>query len=325
MHLIPDWETDHVTLVLPTVYMDIYNDYLCELELFYADFLVEISKFDKVTCIVPNQAHREKMSRLSGVNPSIFYISCVKDIWLRDFTPVQLDKCYAKFIYNPSYCASHLNESTEQSCMEYFRVASEGNANIIPIDICLEGGNFICNGQGTVIMTEKLYSRNKSKSREEIESLLKNNLPIEKLVVIPVEPGDRTGHIDGMIRWLDRERIVINDYNYANVHSRRFVDKLHACLDKHLPNVERIEIPYCPSPNKTYGWYNASGNYINFLRTKNMVYVPIYGIPEDEDAKEKYSQIFGKHVCFLDANAIAKYGGVFNCITITYKSGLIPI
>lgn len=138
-------------------------------------------------------------------------------------------------------------------------------------------------------------------------------------MVVPTEPGDRTGHIDGMLRWIDVNRIVINDYQADEPRRARFLKKLNNCLDKYLPDVERITIPYFRSSEQNKCWFSAEGNYINFLRTRNRVYVPVYNKPEEEAVKKIYSQIFGEDVRFLQANVLSKYGGVFNCITWNYQ------
>lgn len=321
INLTPDWDTDCVVLVLPTALMNYYNDSLAELELFYADFLVEIAKHDTVICLVPNKGHVEKMVRLTRLDTSIFCIAEVEDIWVRDFAPIQSEQCYIKFIFNPAYESKLNNEFIDKSFINYFfaNQIKDCFADMMFIDICLEGGNFIHNREGKVIVTEKIYSQNRNKTKDEIDRLLRDKLFIEKLVVVPTEPGDRTGHTDGMLRWIDANRIVINGYQADEPRRAKFLKKLNNCLDKYLPDVERITIPYFPSAEQTKGWFSAEGNYINFLRTRNRVYVPVYNTLEEAAIQEIYSQIFGEKVSFIEANVLAKYGGALNCITWNYK------
>jgi agmatine deiminase len=321
INLIPDWDTDGVVLILPCAWMNYYNELLAELEFFYANFLVEIAKYDTVTCIVANQASMEKMVRLTGLNEEKFDISLVEDIWIKDFAPIQSEQCYIKFIFNPQYESKLNNKYIDQSFMDYFYTSKfkDCHIDITHIDLRLEGGNFTHNGKGTAIVTEKLYTQNRNKSKEEIEKLLRDKLFIEKLVVVPTEPGDITGHIDGMLRWIDSHRIIINDYQHNEFQRPKFVNKLNESLDTNLPEVERITIPYFPSNNKSKGWFSAEGNYINFLRTRNRVYVPIYQLTEEEIVKEIFNQIFGENISFVEADALSKYGGALNCMTWNYR------
>ncbi len=318
MNLIPEWKTDTVTLVLPNVLMEYYNEYLTELDNFYANFLIEIAKYDRVICLVIDQAHADKMVKLTDLDPSIFKIADVEDIWIRDFAPIQSDRGFLKFIYQPEYDDQLDCEDIEDSFMNYFNKSIDSSVNKSFIDLKIDGGNFSHNGKGTAIVTEKLYSQNSHKTKEEIHQIIKAKTSIEKLVVVPIQPGDITGHIDGSIQWIDSHRILLNDYQTKDYGFASFAEKLDYCLEQQLPEVEKVKIPYYPSDKKYLGWFNEEGNYMNFLRTQNRVYAPIYKQPEDEAVQEIYTQIFGDHVSFIEAGAISRYGGILHCITWNY-------
>lgn len=200
MNLIPDWKTDTVTLVLPNVWMEYYNEYLTELEKFYADFLIEIAKYDQVICLVPDKAHAEKMVKLTNLDISIFRIANVEDIWIRDFAPIQSEHGYIKFIYKPEYDDELDCKYIEESFINYFNKSIQQSANTSFTDLELEGENFVHNGKGTAIVTEKLYAQNPHKTKSEINQIIKEKTSIEKLVIVPTQPGDMTGHIDGMVQ-----------------------------------------------------------------------------------------------------------------------------
>jgi agmatine deiminase len=322
INLIADWDTDGIILILPTASMNYYNEFLTELEFFYADFLKKIAQYDRVICLVPDRCHLEKMMRLTGLKETCFCEAVVEDIWIRDFAPIQSEQTYIKFIFNPAYESRFNNELFERSFMNYFLNSQLKDYcfDTMYIDLRLEGGNFTHNGKGTAIATEKLYSQNRHKTREEIHRLLKEKLFLEKLVIVPTEPNDRTGHIDGMIRWLDCDRIAIDNYQANDARKSKFLQKLNSCLEQNLPDVEKIKVPYSPSIEQYRNWFSAKGNYINFLRTKHQVYVPIYHLPDEDRVKEFFIKLFGDRVSFIDARVLSKYGGAFNCITWTYKA-----
>ncbi|MDJ0533139.1 MAG: agmatine deiminase family protein [Xenococcaceae cyanobacterium MO_207.B15] len=316
MNLIPDWQCPRVILVLPTVFMKYYDEHLKELELFYADFLREIARYDRVICLVSDRANAEKMMQLTNLSNDFFPIAYIEDIWVRDFAPIQSVTSYLKFKFNPSYESKTNNKFIERSFLDFLDTLQINNLEFV--DLYLEGGNFIHNGNGTAIITDKIYRQNKLKTPQEIEFLIKDKLSIEHLVIVPTEPGDRTGHIDGMMRWIDSDRLLINDYQsiYPNT---KFYTKLNSCLDLQLPDVEKIILPYVPTSTKHKGWYSAVGNYINYLRTQNQVYIPIFGNSIEPEIKRIYKQIFNNQVSFIPSNAIAKYGGLLNCISWNYN------
>jgi agmatine deiminase len=61
---------------------------------------------------------------------------------------------------------------------------------------------------------------------------------------------------------------------------------------------------------------------LNFLLTRNAVYLPLFDLPEDREAVATAGRIFGgKPVVAINANAVAVHGGVLNCISWNFKSG----
>ncbi len=320
MNLIPAWKTDRVVLVLPSVFMEYYNDNLTELELFYADFLMEIAKYDQVTCLVPDQVHAEKMARLTQLDLSNFGLAMIEDIWIRDFAPIQSEEGYLKFTYNPSYNSQFFNQWVDQSFIAYFNTIKNQSINLTFLDLKMAGCNFIYNGQDTAITTEKLYRRNPNKTPTEINQVLQETLGIERLVVVPEEITKAIGNLDSMVRWIDSNRIIVNQYPKERWYLSSFIHKLHHCLKENLPHIEPLKILCFPSRTQPGNGLISDGNYLQFLRTKNRVYIPIYHRPEETKIKAIYTNIFGKNISFIDARVIAKYGGGLNCMTWSYLS-----
>jgi agmatine deiminase len=308
--LLPDWQTDHVTLVLPTPEMYAYNEELSSLELFYADFLQELARHDAVTCLVASDAQAKKMERLSGVDASVFEIAPIPDIWIRDFAPFQATHGCVKFRYATPHSPKKLNRAIDAAILA--RLEARGVAVKVE-DLALEGGNLTHNGR-IGISTRRLFDRNRGRRHGEIGEELQRALGLERLVVTPVEPGDRTGHIDGMLRWIGEDRIMLNDY--AGIPgAERFHARLLGGLDRELPDVERVVLPYQWAASQRDGWYDARGNYVNFLRTARRVYLPVYGVERDERAIAIFERAFPGRVSTIDARAIAQYGGSLHCIT----------
>jgi agmatine/peptidylarginine deiminase len=78
---------------------------------------------------------------------------------------------------------------------------------VIPLEVAgheivLDGGNFIHNGQRTAITTNRIIADNENLFVQQIRDVFWMRLNIENLLIIPVEPGDRTGHVDGIVRFI---------------------------------------------------------------------------------------------------------------------------
>ncbi len=251
------------------------------------------------------------MVRLSGLPASCFAVGELPDLWVRDFAPLPTGAGPAKFRYDPLYTSRKLNRQVDESFRAYLRGR---DVSFREIDLALDGGNLVHNGAGVAVATEKLFVRNRAGGREAVFERLQEALGLERLVVVPAEPEDRTGHVDGMLRFVDERRFVVNDYHGLE-GAERFQRRFERALEEQLADFERIELPYHAAPEKLDGWYDARGNYANFLRTRHRLYLPAYGIPEDREAQQVFEALLPGQVTPIDASLVSRYGGALHCIS----------
>jgi agmatine/peptidylarginine deiminase len=134
-----------------------------------------------------------------------------------------------------------------------------------------------------------------------------------------------------MVRFIDRDKVLVASYpvHYTNGEdniseaeyktSKYFLDRIADVLEKHFV-VNRIECAI-PIINKNEEMPSSFGNYINFLRLGNIVYIPQYGIPQDANAIDKIKSIEPQLTIIkvsADIEKLAKFGGVLNCISWQY-------
>jgi agmatine deiminase len=321
--LVPDWATDTVLLVAPASDMGVYDQDLPELQSFYTAFAAEVARYDSAICVLPAEMPVPAHPDAARVR---WRKGQIGDIWVRDFAPLQATTGAAAFIYDPGYAPTRHSTKVQRDLLRLLRTdpGFDGLGPIARIDLRLEGGNVAHNGAATAIVTDKILSRNRNRSRREIERIMRDALALDLLVIVPCEPGDRFGHIDGMMRWVDEKRIVLNDYSASDRAGRAFADNLRRVLDRELGAVERTIIPYPASDGVYCGWPDASGNYVNFLRTRRRVYLPLYGLPEDAIVREIFEGMFAGLVSCVYPGALPKYGGVLNCIAWVLSAGRSP-
>ena len=113
-----------------------------------------------------------------------------------------------------------------------------------------------------------------------------------------------TGHADGMVRFINENTVLGNNTPYQN----GLEQKIARVLQKN--GIQTLAFPYFSSPE-----YSAVGCYLNFLETENAVFLPIFGVSEDERAISKANEIFSKPIIPVQLNEIAKEGGCLNCIS----------
>jgi agmatine deiminase len=243
------------------------------------------------------------------------------DIWLRDFMPIAaqgVNSQYCKFKYNPSYLAEKdeairlLGDSSSGRLKKHFPNHILNNENLN-----LDGGNFISNGVGAAITTNRIISDNQNYSITEIEILFNEKLGIDNLIILPVEPGDITGHVDGMVRFIDESSVVVGDYPSTYPLGKEFMEKISNTLNQSGFKVVRILNDAPELPKRKFP--NAVGNYINYLRVGNTIYLPVYKNKKLLNSKAIIDyESLGLEVIPVYSDEIAEYGGVLNCITWHY-------
>lgn len=258
-----------------------------------------------ISNLLPHQ-HREVVEVLrASLGECLRVIPGTKDIWCRDFMPIQLapDR-FVQFRYDPDYLKDHPQLRTRDGA------SLLGLKHCEYSDLVVDGGNIV-RWRDTAILTEKVFKENPSIPRPDVRRQLERALEIDKLIAIPVEPGDPIGHSDGMVRFVDGNTVLVNDY-------RKIDPAFGEQLGKALRGFEIIPFPYCPTdePGPDPEIPPALGVYINFLQIDGMIFCPIFGKPEDDEALERLSRCFPKSkIMSVPCCELALGGGVLNCVT----------
>ena len=254
----------------------------------------------------------EELLRLNNVKFHLLLET--NDIWLRDFMPIQVgpDQFVQFSITKDYYYQNDRHKWTNPAPI----CKSLGIYPIIPTcngqPIYLDGGNVI-RGYGKAIITEKVFSDNRI-PREDLSHILTEVLQVNQVVFIPVEPGDDTGHADGMVRFVDEQTVIANDYSGIEV-SKRFKDKFYGILSD--SGLDVLPVPYHPLNNRVDGLWVALGCYINFLQVDKKIFMPTFDNKvEDDNALVRFEEIFGSgNVIPVPSKEVAMGGGVLNCLT----------
>jgi agmatine deiminase len=235
------------------------------------------------------------------------FIGGTNDIWCRDFMPVQVvPKEFVHFRYSPDYLVGHEHLITNFDDIDPIPEI----ANFERSEVVLDGGNVVRWGN-RAIATDKVFRENPRVGRKTLLDLLRDQLRVDEIIVIPQEPGDVIGHSDGMVRFLDAETVFVNDYSKV---APSFGRRLQSALRRARLNL--ITLPYCPVAEESDDIPSAVGCYANFLMVRGLIILPAFGIPEDETARqvliERAPQSTIESIDCLD---LAQEGGVLNCVT----------
>ena len=241
------------------------------------------------------------------------FLSGTKDIWCRDFMPIQMEEDrFVFYKYTPGYLQDKYGLQLQTNPIEVFQ--TEANRllpilqNALSLDLVLDGGNVVKCGN-KIVMTDKVFVENKDKSATEVQRLLEEAFRCE-IVFLPWDQQEDYGHSDGIIHFLGDNRVLMTNYpDFDNTLARDYL----RILEKHF---DVTTLKYNVNITDKYSW-----SYINFLQVGNLVLVPQLGIPEDEQALEQICNALPNcDVVGIPAMEAVRRGGALNCISWNIKA-----
>jgi len=258
--------------------------------------------FSRITSIL--EKHNIKYAFLEGT----------KDIWARDYMPIQtaIDR-FVQFRYEPSYLKNELNLQSDPK-----KVCSLNGITPIYSKINLDGGNVV-KWHDKVMVTDRIYSENPEYSDyatlvKEIEDLLET-----ECIIIPQirNTYDFTGHADGLVRFINNSTILVSD---LDMEFKYWSTSMKTVIEKH--GFRFINMPFFSYKDKTFP-DSAIGCYMNYLEIEDLIIFPIFEVTKNKDdqAIAIIKSIYpNKHIETININNIVKHGGLMNCISWNIKT-----
>ena len=225
-----------------------------------------------------------------------------KHVWARDYMPIQLEEGrFLKYVYRPDYL-----KNDKDYIPNYAGMIRKLGLNCKPTSLVIDGGNVV-KWDDAVIMTDKVLKENPGYDeyglRFRLEELFETDV-----VFIPWDRYEMFGHADGMVRFIDRRTVLLNNYIDFD---RSLRERILRALDGHF---EVKELQYDTPRCSKYSWA-----YLNFLQVAGHIFVPGLGIEEDYMALEQIKQFYPDHRVLLvpDCLELVRDGGALNCVTWT--------
>ncbi|MBR5256836.1 MAG: agmatine deiminase family protein [Bacteroidales bacterium] len=240
----------------------------------------------------------------------ICHTDSIKHVWARDYMPIQLDeKRFLQYKYDPDYL-----KKAQDYIPPYETICRGLHLKCKKTDLVIDGGNVVKCGN-RIIMTDKVLKENPAYTEQQLIKRLENEFECE-VCLIPWDRYEFYGHSDGMVRFIDGDDVLLNNYVDIDRSLRdRILRKFHA----HGFNVEELHYDL-PRPSK------QSWAYLNFLQVSNHIFVPGLGIREDALALEQIQAHYPNHkvIRIPDCQNLVRDGGALNCISWTIKSNVAP-
>lgn len=249
---------------------------------------------------------------LNNCNINFQLLPNTKDIWAVDYMPIQIEKeKFVQFVYNPIYLRKYKKWSKTISDVDAICKAIKLETE--KLTILIDGGNVI-KANDKIIMTDRVFEENPTIEKKDLIQQLQNYFQIDRIIFLPADPADFTGHADGMIRFYNDDTILINKYVGEKFSKKEieFHKKFQSSLNE--TGLKTIEIP-CNYQNNKYN-HQANGAYINYLQMNGCIFLPIFNFNEDDIVVRQFEELFkGQKIETINCNEIANEGGVLNCIS----------
>ncbi|HMO32937.1 MAG TPA: agmatine deiminase family protein [Lacibacter sp.] len=229
------------------------------------------------------------------------------DVWAVDYMPIQVhEQHFVQFMYRPDYLRN--SPSARLSITNATPLCKAMNLPFVSSNLVVDGGNVVATSH-KVILCDKLVKENSGYTKGQIWRELQALFETDKVLLIPEDPLDPVGHADGMVRFVDADTVLVNDYGDSDAELK---DHLRHIFRK--AGLEIIPLPYNPYSNK--GKWDAAGIYMNYLHMQQGLVVPVFNRKEDETAVRLLEEVFsGQPIITVDSRELAKEGGILNCIS----------
>lgn len=298
-------EIDRMLLVLsaPSVGDKYYTKHFKEIIDFHVGYAKAIIGHDNVVVL----ADAATMPYLQGRLPEdVLLQSDVNDIWMRDFTTVNPEDP-VQFRYTWASMSKSKSKEVQGS---FHRFADGHQIRRGTTHLVLDGGNIVDNYAGRVITTTRFLEDNKLTMAEGKEQL-KSVLGATEVAILP--PDDETlAHSDGMVMFSDADTLLVNDYR----SDPAFRTQVLAELKSAFPGAKIVEVPVIFDDKPTGSDIgSAHGINVNTTATYKHLYVPTFGIENDDVALEMIRANTSKTVVPVPASGVCRMGGSVRCLT----------
>jgi agmatine/peptidylarginine deiminase len=177
------------------------------------------------------------------------------------------------------------------------------------------------------IITDVVFKNNPEYKRDDLLKELSKLLGT-KIIIIPREPGDKLGHSDGIVKFINEDNILLNEYTgkLMGTYNKKVKEILQNNELKSIgfPNYWHLKPKMTEDEFRNKYIYAddfnpAWGYAINFLKVGNLVLVPIFNIKQDREIIETVKKCYPDcSSVAIDCSELSMEGGLVNCVTRDY-------
>jgi agmatine deiminase len=278
---------------------------------------------EKVHLIVYDDVYRDRIDQVlrdagCDMNQIDFFVHPTDDVWCRDNGPIFVrDQDRDGQLHITDWGFNGWGNKFDFELSDHIPklLAQDLGMPITTIPMINEGGSIEVDGHGTLMAKRSSIlnrNRNKGWTQQDAEAYFSRYLGVTNFIWLDGTPGlDITDdHIDGTARFANGDTIVT--FFRDDFEDPREYDLLKQATNVtgqpykmvHLPLTKRKVV------NHDYGYY------INYYVGNEVVLVPSFHDPCDEEAKNILQALYGdRQTVMIPMKEVLKDGGMIHCVT----------
>lgn len=240
------------------------------------------------------------------------------DTWMRDYGPISTASGCLSFTFN-GWGGKFPADQDNQLAPSLFQTKALA---ITPVDFVCEGGALETNGLVLLMNANCVVddNRNPGFSQSDIEKVLVQNLGVTECVWLEgicLTGDDTDGHIDTIARFASLDTLLYSGPNEHHVDAA-CLQSLHDQVQKHAARLgwRTIALP-SPEYRSLVDQRLLPCTYANFLIVNDVVFAPVYGLDEDQQALTQLRNAFPEAIIVpVRCDALLEQHGSLHCATM---------
>lgn len=258
------------------------------------------------------------------------------DTWARDHGPLAVETPEGMRLLDFRFNAWGGKFPWEKDNALNRHLANAGAFGATPldeVDFVLEGGSVESDGQGAVMATSQCLmtpTRNPEFDRTAIEALMNETLGVKRVLWLNhgyLAGDDTDSHIDTLARFCAPDHIC---YVRCNDPEDEHWQALSA-MEEELRQFRQADgtsyrLTALPWPEAIYDneGERLPATYANFLIINGAVLVPVYDVPQDQEALSVLAEIFaGREIVAINCRPLIAQHGSLHCVTMQIPQGVV--
>jgi agmatine/peptidylarginine deiminase len=242
----------------------------------------------------------------------------VMTMWARDYGPLTvLDRHGQPYFLDAKYegRGARLDDDVPQHLAEQMAIP------VFSLPLTMEGGDLLSNGEGLVLTTQRLLSRNQEERGYDLEDvwhILQRFFGFTDWIPLPSLQGEPTGHLDMFLTFVDPVTVVVGRYDPDDdPRNAPWLDWIARQLDGRPTPLGPLRVERMPMPPNGDGVWRT---YTNVIFANEVLLVPAYPTKHpdlDREAVAIYQRLLPDwRIVSVDATSLIRRNGALHCVTL---------